>query len=313
MLKIKDLNKSYGKFKALDNLNLEIEKGELFGFVGPNGAGKTTTMRIVSGLLSADSGEVQVDGIDALKNPQKIKEKIGYMPDFFGVYDNLKALEYMEFYASIYGITGREATKLCYELMELVNLSDKADSYVDGLSRGMKQRLCLARSLVHNPELLILDEPASGLDPRARFEMKEILRNLSSMGKTIIISSHILPELAEMCSSIGIIEHGSMVVKGQVGEIMRKMTTSNPLVMEVVEGQEQAVRILKENPLVENISIRENSISMGFKGERKEEAELLASLIRGNVLVSSFVREEGNLEALFMQLTEKSGEGESLS
>ena len=310
MLKIKDLNKSYGKFKALDNLNLEIEKGELFGFVGPNGAGKTTTMRIVSGLLSADLGEVQVDGIDALKNPQKIKEKIGYMPDFFGVYDNLKALEYMEFYASIYGITGREATKLCYELMELVNLSDKADSYVDGLSRGMKQRLCLARSLVHNPELLILDEPASGLDPRARFEMKEILRNLSSMGKTIIISSHILPELAEMCSSIGIIEHGSMVVKGQVGEIMRKMTTSNPLVMEVVEGQEQAVRILKENPLVENISIRENSISMGFKGERKEEAELLASLIRGNVLVSSFVREEGNLEALFMQLTEKNEEGE---
>ena len=308
MLKIKDLNKSYGKFKALDNLNLEIEKGELFGFVGPNGAGKTTTMRIVSGLLSADSGEVQVDGIDALKNPQKIKEKIGYMPDFFGVYDNLKALEYMEFYASIYGITGREATKLCYELMELVNLSDKADSYVDGLSRGMKQRLCLARSLVHNPELLILDEPASGLDPRARFEMKEILRNLSSMGKTIIISSHILPELAEMCSSIGIIEHGSMVVKGQVGEIMRKMTTSNPLVMEVVEGQEQAVRILKENPLVENISIRENSISMGFKGERKEEAELLASLIRGNVLISSFVREEGNLEALFMQLTEKNEE-----
>ena len=313
MLKIKDLNKSYGKFKALDNLNLEIEKGELFGFVGPNGAGKTTTMRIVSGLLSADSGEVQVDGIDALKNPQKIKEKIGYMPDFFGVYDNLKALEYMEFYASIYGITGREATKLCYELMELVNLSDKADSYVDGLSRGMKQRLCLARSLVHTPELLILDEPASGLDPRARFEMKEILRNLSSMGKTIIISSHILPELAEMCSSIGIIEHGSMVVKGQVGEIMRKMTTSNPLVMEVVEGQEQAVRILKENPLVENISIRENSISMGFKGERKEEAELLASLIRGNVLISSFVREEGNLEALFMQLTEKSGDGENIS
>ena len=310
MLKIKDLNKSYGKFKALDNLNLEIEKGELFGFVGPNGAGKTTTMRIVSGLLSADSGEVQVDGIDALKNPQKIKEKIGYMPDFFGVYDNLKALEYMEFYASIYGITGKEATKLCYELMELVNLADKADSYVDGLSRGMKQRLCLARSLVHNPELLILDEPASGLDPRARFEMKEILRNLSSMGKTIIISSHILPELAEMCSSIGIIEHGSMVIKGQVGEIMRKMTTSNPLVMEVVEGQEQAVRILKENPLVENISIRENSISMGFKGERKEEAELLASLIRGNVLISSFVREEGNLEALFMQLTEKNEEGE---
>ena len=309
MLKIRDLNKNYGKFKALDNLNLEIEKGELFGFVGPNGAGKTTTMRIVSGLLSADSGEVMVDEVDALKNPQKIKEKIGYMPDFFGVYDNLKAIEYMEFYASIYGIKGREATKLCYDLMELVNLADKADSYVDGLSRGMKQRLCLARSLVHNPELLILDEPASGLDPRARFEMKEILRNLSGMGKTIIISSHILPELAEMCTSIGIIEHGSMVVKGQVDEIMRKMTTSNPLVMEVVEGQDVAVRILKENPYVENIAIRENDISMEFKGDRREEAALLASLVGANVLISSFAREEGNLESLFMQITGGDEEG----
>lgn len=309
MLKIRNLCKNYGKFKALDSLNLEIEKGELFGFVGPNGAGKTTTMRIVTGLLKADSGEVRVDGIDALKEQQLIKEKIGYMPDFFGVYDNLKAIEYMEFYASIYGITGREATKLCYDLMELVNLQDKAESYVDGLSRGMKQRLCLARSLVHNPELLILDEPASGLDPRARFEMKEILRNLSSMGKTIIISSHILPELAEMCTSIGIIEHGSMVVKGKVDEIMQKMATSNPLVMEIVEGQEQAIRILKENPFVENISIKETSISMGFKGGKREEAELLADLVREEVLISSFAREEGNLESLFMQITNGDGKG----
>lgn len=309
MLRIKDLYKRYGKFTALDGLNLEIEKGELFGFVGPNGAGKTTTMRIVSGLLRADSGEVVVDGIDALQNQQKIKEKIGYMPDFFGVYDNLKAIEYMEFYASIYGITGKEAKKLCYDLMELVNLSDKADNYVDGLSRGMKQRLCLARSLVHNPELLILDEPASGLDPRARFEMKEILRNLSSMGKTIIISSHILPELAEMCTSIGIIDHGTMIIKGQVDDIMQKMTTSNPLVMEIVEGQEQAVRILKENPLVENISIKEGCISMGFKGGKHEEAGLLADLVREDVLISSYAREEGNLESLFMQITDSDGDG----
>lgn len=308
MLKIKNLYKQYGKFTALNGLNLEIEEGELFGFVGPNGAGKTTTMRIVAGLLAADSGEVYVDGIDGLREQQKIKEKIGYMPDFFGVYDNLKAMEYMEFYASIYGITGKEARKLCYELMELVNLSDKADSYVDGLSRGMKQRLCLARSLVHNPKLLILDEPASGLDPRARFEMKEILRNLSSMGKTILISSHILPELAEMCSTIGIIEQGSMVVKGAVDEIMQKMTTSNPLVMKIVEGQELAVRILKENPLVENISIKEDCISIGFRGGKYEEAGLLHDLVREDILLSSFAREEGNLEALFMQLTEGTAE-----
>lgn len=305
MLSIHNLRKNFGKFTALNGLELEIQKGELFGFVGPNGAGKTTTMKIISGLLKADSGEVEVAGIDAIKDHRGLKEKIGYMPDFFGVYDNLKALEYMEFYASIYGIEGKEAKKLCMELMELVNLGDKADSYVDGLSRGMKQRLCLARSLVHNPDLLILDEPASGLDPRARFEMKEILKNLSNMGKTIIISSHILPELAEMCSSIGIIEHGSMVINGTVQEIMSTMNSSNPLIIQFVEGQETGVRILKENPLVENISIRESQVSITFRGQKEEEAVLLHDMVVNGAMVSSFSREEGNLESLFMQLTEK--------
>ena len=182
MLKIKNLEKSYGKFKALDDLNLEIEKGEIFGFIGPNGAGKSTTMKIVTGLLSPDRGEVYVNGIDAIKNNKKIKDEIGYMPDFFGVYDNLKTWEYLEFFASIYGITGDTLKKLSKELLELVNLTDKYDSYVDGLSRGMKQRLCLARCLIHNPKLLILDEPASGMDPKARFEMKNILKNLKCMG-----------------------------------------------------------------------------------------------------------------------------------
>lgn len=304
MLKIHDLYKNYGKFTALDGLNLEISKGELFGFVGPNGAGKTTTMRIVSGLLEADSGEIFVDDINAICDYQALKKKIGYMPDFFGVYDNLKTMEYMEFYASVYGIVGMEAKKLCYDLLELVNLADKCDNYVDGLSRGMKQRLCLARSLVHNPELLILDEPASGLDPRARVEMKEILKNLSSMGKTILISSHILPELAEMCTSIGIIEHGKMVVKGTVDEIMNTMTSSNPLVIKTLKGQEHAIRVLKENPMVENISIKEDSISFGFHGGKEKEAELLTLLIGNQVSVCSYAREEGNLESLFMQLTE---------
>ncbi len=303
MLRISNLNKSYGNFKALDCLELNIEKGELFGFVGPNGAGKTTTMKIISGLLKADSGEVYVDDVDAIKENRKLKDKIGYMPDFFGTYDNLKALEYMEFYASIYGIEGKEAKNLCLDLMELVNLSDKKDSYVDGLSRGMKQRLCLARSLVHNPELLILDEPASGLDPRARFEMKEILKNLKNMGKTIIISSHILPELAEMCSSIGIIEKGKMVVKGTVEEIFATVNSSNPLIIKFVENQEKAVRILKENPLIENISIRENSVSTTFTGNAKDEAQLIKTLIENDILLSSFSREQGNLESLFMQIT----------
>lgn len=305
MVEIKGLYKNYGNFVALNHLDLHIEKGELFGFVGPNGAGKTTTMKILSGLLLANGGEAVVNGIDALHESQKLKEKIGYMPDFFGVYDNLRAIEYMEFYASIYGIYGKEATKLCMELMDLVNLADKAQFYVDSLSRGMKQRLCLARSLVHNPDLLILDEPASGLDPRARFEMKGILRNLRDMDKTIIISSHILSELAEMCTTIGIIDRGSMVVKGAVEEIMSRLNMSNPLVIKVLEGYEQAVQILKENPLVANVTRNENSLILSFKGGEKQEAELLASLIQSNVQIASFVRETGNLEEVFMQVTGK--------
>ena len=308
MLRINNLTKKFGKFTALNHLNLEIKKGELFGFVGPNGAGKTTTMRIISGLLKADSGEVYVGEADAIHDSRRLKEKIGYMPDFFGVYDNLKAIEYMEFYASIYGLAGADARKLCYELMDLVNLSDKADDYVDGLSRGMKQRLCLARSLVHNPELLILDEPASGLDPRARFEMKEILKNLKDMGKTIIISSHILPELAEMCTSIGIIEKGEMVINGTVDDIMSALKTSNPLVIKILKSQDTALRILKENPKVENISIKADSISIGFSGNELEEADLLGNLIANQVKISSYSREEGNLESLFMQITARSEE-----
>lgn len=305
MVKIENLYKHYGKFVALDHLNLSIEKGELFGFVGPNGAGKTTTMRIISGLLRADGGSVHIAGVDALKDNQNLKRKIGYMPDFFGVYDNLKAIEYMEFYASVYGITGEKAKSMCLELMDLVNLSDKADFYVDGLSSGMKQRLCLARSLVHNPELLILDEPASGLDPRARFEMKGILKNLHDMGKTIIISSHILSELAEMCTTIGIIDKGSMVSKGTVEEIMQKLSTSNPLKIHVVNNIETAVRIIKENPQVANLSIDGQDITISFDGGEEEEAELLKMLVNNDVQVSSYMRQTGNLEEVFMMVTAK--------
>lgn len=309
MVHIKNLFKHYGKFIALNHLDLDIEKGEFFGFVGPNGAGKTTTMRIISGLLRSDGGIVTVDGIDAIHDNGKIKEMIGYMPDFFGVYDNLKAIEYMEFYASIYGIIGNEAKKLCMELMDLVNLADKADAYVDGLSRGMKQRLCLARCLVHNPSLLILDEPASGLDPRARFEMKGILGNLNDMGKTIIISSHILPELAEMCDTIGIIEHGKMLQKGTVEDIMSDINTSNPLVIKLSDGMDIAVRLLKENPLVDNLSIGEGRLSVKFDGDEIAQTELLRTMVREGVSIHSFAREEGNLESVFMKITQEEEDG----
>lgn len=309
MLSIEGLYKRYGSFYALDGLNLQMEKGQIFGFVGPNGAGKTTTMRIMSGLLRADGGKVLINGIDALHNQNKLKEQIGYMPDFFGVYDNLKAIEYMEFYASTYGIRGNEAHKLGLELMELVNLGDKANVYVDGLSRGMKQRLCLARTLVHNPDLLILDEPASGLDPRTRFEMKEILKNLKDMGKTIIISSHILSELAEMCTHIGIIERGKMVLQGNLDEILSEVNASNPLIIKVYENQDLAVKLLRENPLIKSLAIQDKSLQVTFLGDAEQEAVLLKDLVENGVLISSFVREQGNLESVFMQITGKGNEG----
>jgi len=274
MLEIKHLMKKYGKFTAVDDLNLTIPESSIFGFVGPNGAGKTTTMKIMSGLLKATDGSVMIDGVDVTKNPKALKEHIGYMPDFFGVYDDLKVSEYMDFYAGTYYIPYEQREDLINNLLEIVDLSHKKDAYVDGLSRGMKQRLCLARSLIHDPKLLILDEPASGLDPRARVEMKEVLKQLQTMGKTIIISSHILPELAEMCTEVGIIDRGHIVVQGTVQEIMKQMTKVRRIQIRPLENMTALMKLLEEQPLVEDI------IEMVY-----------------------FKEKEGNLEEIFMQVT----------
>ncbi len=303
MLKIKDLVKTYGKFVAVNNLNLEIPQGEIYGFVGPNGAGKTTTMKIISGLLTATSGEVMVDNVDVTRNSRKIKESIGYMPDFFGVYDDLKVTEYLDFYASIYKIKEKERKKITDDLLELVDLSNKRESYVDSLSRGMKQRLCLARSLIHNPKLLILDEPASGLDPRARVEMKEILRNLKDMGKTILISSHILSELAELCTHIGIIDNGKMVISGSVSEIMQQVYSSRVIKLKVNDKLEQAEMVLKEFPNIDKITLGENTIQAGFEGSDQDMSRILATLVTRGIPVVTFSQLDGNLEDVFMKVT----------
>ncbi len=311
MLEIQGLTKKYGKFLALDNLNLHINKGEIFGFVGPNGAGKTTTMRIVCGLLKSSDGNVFVDGVNAITHPEDIKRKVGYVPDFFGVYDNLKVMEYMEFYGSMYGMSKEDVDEISEGLLELVNLSDKKDAFVDTLSRGMKQRLCVARALIHNPELLVLDEPNSGLDPRARFEMKEVLKNLGGMGKTIIISSHILPELAELCTSIGIMEKGHLIACGKVEEIMQKTKGSQPIHMRVVTSKdsdedyekEALSTMLKEQPNVEKVTYTEDEVLVSFGGDDADAAQLLKYLVEKNVPVSNFYREKEDLESLFLEIT----------
>lgn len=307
MLEIKNLHKRYGRFYAVNGLNLSIPEGEIFGFVGPNGAGKSTTMKIICGLLPATSGEITVDGVDAICQNRKIKEKIGYMPDFFGVYDDLKVDEYLDFYASVYKLKDGNRKKVISDLLELVDLGSKRDSYVDNLSRGMKQRLCLARSLIHNPKLLILDEPASGLDPRARVEMKAILRNLKDMGKTILISSHILSELAEMCTSIGIIDRGKIVISGTVSEIMQQIYSKKLIKIKVIDKLEEAVTVLKEFPFIDKITTGENQIQAGFDGGDEEMSRVLSTLIARSIPVATFAQLDGNLEDVFMKVT-KGGE-----
>ncbi len=308
MLKIRNLTKRYGRHTALDSLDLQIDRGEIFGFVGPNGAGKTTTMKIMAGLLKADAGEIYIDDIKLFEDYNRLKEVIGYMPDFFGVYDNLQVMEYLEFYASAYGMETRQARRLGGHLLEMVHLEGKEECYVDELSRGMKQRLCLARALIHDPQFLILDEPASGLDPRSRIEFKEILKELRDNGKTIIISSHILMELAEMCTSIGIIERGKMILQGSIEDILETVDTSNPLIIRVYDQVDTAVLLLKREEKIESLTIRGNSIFASFSGNREEEARLLKTLIDNGVLVQSFSREQGSLESLFLKITEHSEE-----
>lgn len=308
MLKIEKLTKSYGKFVALDGLDMELEKGALYGFIGPNGAGKTTAIRIMAGLLHPDSGSVTICGIDAGSNQKWLKSEIGYVPDAFGVYDNLKVVEYMDFFASCYGLEGLMSRRRCMELLDQVGLEGRAQSYVDGLSRGMKQRLCLARALIHNPSLLIMDEPTSGLDPRTRFDYKEVLMELRNQGKTILFSSHVLSELSEICTHVGIVDQGKMMLEGRISDILSRIDTSRPLMISVLDREGRALSILKGHPCVQTISIRNRDFLVGFTGGEKDEAMLLGQLMEANVPVRSFQRESGSIESVFMQITSKEEE-----
>ena len=309
MLKLDRLTKNYGNFTALDGLSLEIADGQLHGFVGPNGAGKTTTMRILATLLKPTSGTAVIDGADVVKNASEARKLIGYMPDFFGVYDSLKCWEYLDFYGRCYRIAAAERKKMTDRLLDLVQLSDKRDAYVDSLSRGMKQRLCLARSLIHDPKLLILDEPASGMDPRARADMKGILKTLREMGKTVLISSHILPELSEMCDSLTILDHGQLVFSGSVEALADRMNGNAPLHIRLAEGSgeeavEQAVACLKEIPFVKEILQEESCLlRIRMEGGEQENMQILREMTSRGIPVCDFHRASMNLEKVFMEVT----------
>ena len=310
MLKIEKLSKNYGKFPALKELSLEVPDGQLHGFVGPNGAGKTTTMRILATLMAPTSGAAWVDGTNLVREGQKARKLVGYMPDFFGVYDNLTCREYLDFYARCYRIGAEERKRMGSQLLELVQLQEKENEYVNGLSRGMKQRLCLARSLIHDPKLLILDEPASGMDPRARAEMKGILRTLREIGKTVLISSHILPELSEMCDSLTILDHGELVFSGSVEELSDRMNGNAPLDIRLAEtagaeAVEEAVRCLRELPYITEI-LQEEPFLLRVRLDGGEDVCMAAmrELVTRNVPVCDFHRAPMNLEKVFMEVTQ---------
>ncbi|MBR3041606.1 MAG: ABC transporter ATP-binding protein [Eubacterium sp.] len=310
MLYIENLYKYYGNFPAVQGLTLRIPKGDLFGFVGPNGAGKTTTIRIVCGLLQASSGEVSVNGMrrgSGSAEMKKLKKLIGYVPDFFGVYDNLKVSEYLEFYGSLNGMNYRDIQSVSKDLLALVNLSDKTDNYVDTLSRGMKQRLCVARALLHNPQLLVMDEPSSGLDPVARVEMKELLMNLQSMGKTIMISSHILADISEMCNAVGIMSNGRLIAAGKMEDILKRGIDSSKVIINICSNMEQAVKLLQENPSIAVESIKENEVVITGVDDDTKSNQLIMYLMSRGVLIGGFHREEKSLENIFMSITKAGG------
>lgn len=309
IIEIQGLTKKYGSLTALNDLTLNIEEGSVFGFIGPNGAGKTTTMRILTTLLKPSSGSATIAGHSVTKDPQSVRRVIGYMPDFFGVYDDMKVWEYLDFFAACYDIPYSTRKNMIGDLLALVDLTHKRDAFVETLSRGMKQRLCLARTLAHDPQILILDEPASGLDPRARIEIRELLRELKNMGKTIFFSSHILSEVADFCTSIGIIEGGSLVAFGDMESMKKQLSVHRLIQVRVLGDLNPLQELLLQQELVHGIrssteaELPADTLQFDFSGNDENLNQLLVALIQHNIQVVSFSEETGDLEDVFMKLT----------
>lgn len=311
IIELRELTKRYGDLTAVDDITFDIEEGAVFGFIGPNGAGKTTTMRILTTLLRPTSGEARVAGYSVMAAPRDVRRAIGFMPDFFGVYEDMKVWEYLDFFAACYDVPAAGRPGMIDDLLALVDLGHKRDAYVETLSRGMKQRLCLARTLAHDPQVLILDEPASGLDPRARIEMRELLRELQKMGKTIFFSSHILSEVADICTSIGIIENGRLVATGNVGDMMSRLRAHRSVVVRFVPsaGVDLAAVAagLENEPGVLSAEVdaaMPSTLRLDFGDDDSELSALLARLVGHGLPVLTFSEERGDLEDVFLQVTQ---------
>ncbi|HEX6868482.1 MAG TPA: ABC transporter ATP-binding protein [Candidatus Limnocylindrales bacterium] len=308
IVRTEGLVKRYDGTLAVAGVDLTVEPGEIFGLVGPNGAGKTTTLRILATLIQPSAGVAEIAGASVTRNPDHVRRVIGFMPDSFGVYDDMKVWEYLDFFARCFGIPPAQRRRMIGDLLELVDLADKRDEYVSGLSRGMQQRLCLAHALVHDPQVLLLDEPASGLDPRARVELRELLRELRALGKTILISSHILPELEELCTSVAIVDHGQVLAHGRVADIERRLRFGAVLrVRLLAEGaslQAARDRFAADPDVVSATLLEDGTIELGFRGDDAASARLLADSVAAGLPIVTFARAASDLEELFLQVTD---------
>lgn len=304
MIETRDLTKRYGNLIAVNSINMKLGEGDVFGFIGPNGSGKTTTMRMIATLLSPDHGEAYVCGESIYTAQEKIRRLVGFMPDFFGVYDDMTVIEYLEFFAASYRIDASARRKICEEKLELVDMAFKRDAMVNELSRGQTQRIGLARTLLHDPQVLLLDEPASGLDPRARIEIRTLLKRLGEMKKTVIVSSHILPELADVCTRVGMIEKGNLIIDGNVAEVMKQARQRIVLNIRVKDRTEDAAKLLEQCDSVERIVVTEDQlIEVTLREAIEDYSDIPSQLVNTGFALKLFREEEVNLETAFMELT----------
>ncbi|MCY3011110.1 MAG: ATP-binding cassette domain-containing protein [Pirellula sp.] len=309
MIKASQLTKKYDEMYAIRDIDLDLGQGDLFGFIGPNGAGKTTTMRIIATLLTPTYGEAYVCGHSIYTHPKEIRRLVGYMPDFFGVYDDMTVIEYLEFFAAAYRIAPQARRKRCNEMLEVVDLDFKRDAFANTLSRGQTQRLGLARVLLHDPAVLLLDEPLSGLDPRARIEMRALMRRLGGMGKTIIVSSHILPELADVCNKVGIIDSGVLIANDDVNSIIRKVRPNVVLLIETADPSqaEAAAKVLEQQTATDSVEVKGRQLRVLIKTNVEDYSDLASALISSGIRIRKFAEEEINLESAFMAFTKGAG------
>ncbi len=309
MIKTIKLTKKYDDMYAIRDIDLDLGQGDLFGFIGPNGAGKTTTMRIVATLLEPTEGEAYVCNYSIYTHPKEIRRLVGFMPDFFGVYDDMTVIEYLEFFAAAYRIGPQARRKRCNEMLDIVDLDFKRDAYANTLSRGQTQRLGLARTLLHDPAVLLLDEPLSGLDPRARIEMRALMRRLGAMGKTIIVSSHILPELADVCNKVGIIDSGKMIASDDVSSIIKRVSPNTTILIDLVKAQDsaKAIDLISPLPMVERVALDGAKLRVTLKADVEDYSSLSMLLATQGIPVTKFAAEEINLESAFMAFTKGAG------